>query len=293
MADRTPTVTLLGTGIMGAGMARNLFKAGLPVRVWNRTRAKAEPLRADGATVADTPADAAAGADVVVTMLSDADAVAAAMTGEQGAGARLADGAVWIQTSTVGVEGSERLGRLAADLGVSYVDAPVLGTKKPAEDGTLSILASGPEEARERCAPVFDAIGSHVQWLGPAGAGSRLKMVVNTWVLSLTEATAESVSLAEGLGLDPQLFLDTIGGGPTDSPYAHVKGTAMTERNFAPSFTTSGAAKDTALILAAARSAGVDLALVAAAHAHFAKAVDLGHGDEDMAATYYAHREPS
>jgi 3-hydroxyisobutyrate dehydrogenase len=281
----TTGVALLGTGLMGAGMARSLVRAGLAVRVWNRTRAKAEAI--EGVTVTGTPADAVRDADVLVTMLTDAVAVDQAI---RDAEPGLRPGTLWIQASTVGVAPAMRLEAVATRYGLVYVDAPVLGTREPAEQGALTVLASGPEEARERCAPVFDAIASRVLWLGPAGTGSRLKMVVNSWVLALTEATAEAVALAEGLGLGPRLFLDTIEGTATDARYAHVKGEAMMARDFTPSFPASGAAKDCRLILEAAADAGVDMGLTAAAGRHFERAVEQGHGDEDMAAVYLVHR---
>jgi 3-hydroxyisobutyrate dehydrogenase len=286
-----PTVALLGTGIMGAGMARSMLAAGLPLRVWNRTREKAEPLAADGAVVAETPAEAARGADVIVTMLTDTVAVEAAMAGENGAGDVATPGAIWIQTSTVGVSGADRLAALAVRFGLTYVDGPVLGTREPAEKGQLTVLASGPEEVREQCAPVFDAIGSRTLWVGPAGAGSRLKLVVNSWILALTDAAAEAVSLAEGLRLDPKLFLDTVEGTASDAPYLHLKAHAMMARQFSPaSFATAGAEKDCRLILEAAADVQVDMAVTAAAHRHFSRAVELGHADDDMAAVYLVHR---
>ncbi|MCW2609834.1 MAG: mmsB [Cryptosporangiaceae bacterium] len=286
----TPTVALLGTGIMGSGMARSMLRAGLPLRVWNRTTAKARPLADEGAVVAETPAEAVRGADIVVTMLQDTVAVEAAMAADDGAGHAARDGTIWIQSSTVGVDGAARLAALAVRCALVYVDAPVLGTREPAEKGALTVLASGPEEAREPCTPVFDAIGNRTLWLGPAGNGSRLKMVVNSWVLALAEATAEAIALAEGLRLDPRLFLDTIAGTGTDSPYAHTKGEAILARRFDPSFPLRGAEKDARLILEAAADAGVDMGLTAAAQRHLARALELGHGDDDMAAVYLVHR---
>ncbi|MGZ4495382.1 MAG: NAD(P)-dependent oxidoreductase, partial [Nocardioides sp.] len=147
MNDRptvAPTVALLGTGLMGAGMARNIAKAGLTLRVWNRSADKAAPLADAGATVAATPAEAVEGADVVVTMLFDTDSVAATM---REAAPGLSGDAVWLQMATVGIAGTDTLAGLARELGVAFVDAPVLGTRKPAEDGTLVVLASGPEQA--------------------------------------------------------------------------------------------------------------------------------------------------
>src|SRR3954471_2251733 len=209
---QTLTIALLGTGIMGAPMARNLAQAGHDVRVWNRTRSKAEAI--EGVTVADAPAEAVAGAEVVVTMLSDGGAVEAVW--EQAAGA-VGDGAIWWQCSTVGIEATERLNAAAT---VPYVDAPVLGTKQPAEEGELTVLASGPAHAVERLAPLFDAVAAKTIRLGEAGEGTRAKLVLNHWVLSLTAATAETIRLARDLGVDPQLFLDTVAGAPMDSPYA-------------------------------------------------------------------------
>lgn len=280
------TVTVLGTGIMGAPMARNLIRAGFDVRVWNRTRDKADPLADDGATVCTTPRDAARDADFLVTMLTDADAVEATVDGDDGA---LSDAhPLWLQMSTVGVDGAERLAAIAAARGVTYVDAPVLGTRTPAEQATLTILASGPDDAREACAPVFDAIGKKTFWLGPAGNGSRLKLVMNSWVLALTTATAEAMALATGLGLDPKRFLDTIEGGPLDAQYAHVKGTAMIKREFPPAFPVAGAAKDARLILAAADGAGVRMPVADAVSRAMTQVADSGHTDEDMAAVWYA-----
>ncbi len=280
-----PTVALLGTGTMGAGMARSIAAAGLPLRVWNRTSSRAEPL-ADVATVAGSVAEAVEGADIVLTVLYDADSVAATM--EQARGALVTD-AVWLQQSTVGVEGTARLAVLAADLGVAFVDAPVLGTKKPAEQGTLVVLASGPEQVRERVDPVLDAIGSRTMWVGEAGAGSRLKLAVNAWVFTVVEGVAESLALTRDLGLDPRLFLEAVRGGALDAPYVQLKGTAMLEGKLDPAFALAGALKDADLILAAARGADLDLGVLPGIREHFARAVESGHGGLDMAATYLAH----
>ena len=281
----SPTVALLGTGTMGAGMARNIAAADLAVRVWNRTRERAEPL-ADVATVADTVTDAIHGADVVITMLFDADSVAERMAEARDA---LGPDTVWLQQSTVGVAGTERLAALAADLGVAFVDAPVLGTRKPAEDGALVVLASGDEALRPRVSPVLDAIGSRTLWVGPAGDGTKLKLAANAWVLTVVEGVAESLALTRDLGLDPRLFLEAVGGGATDAPYVRLKGTAMIEGSFDPAFALGGALKDADLILEAAAGAGVDLGLMPGIRAHLARAVEAGHGDLDMSATYLEH----
>lgn len=274
-------IAVLGTGIMGAPMARNLIASGFGVRVWNRTAEKALPL-ADGATVADSPGEAASGADFLLTMLADAPAVSEAASG--GALDALSADAVWIQTSTVGIEGNERLARLAADRDVTYVDAPVLGTKQPAEQGQLTVLASGPEEAEQRCAPVFEAIGAKYLWLGEAGAGSRLKLVVNNWITGLLATLAETVALARATGVDPERFFESIGGGPLDLPYAQMKGRMMLDGDYPPSFTANLARKDVGLVLDAARSGGLDPAIAEAVARYYENAIEAGHGDEDMAA---------
>src|SRR6059036_754264 len=169
-------VAVLGTGIMGGPMARNLLRAGHDVTVWNRTKQKAEPLEAEGARVAPTPVDALRDAEIVLTMLADARTVEVTVI-ESGGLDAMAQGGLWIQSSTIGVAATERLAELAGERGITFVDAPVLGTKKPAEDGQLFMLASGPQDARARCEPVFDAISRGHVWLGEAGLGTRLKLV--------------------------------------------------------------------------------------------------------------------
>jgi 3-hydroxyisobutyrate dehydrogenase len=282
----TPRVAVLGTGTMGAGMARNIAAAGLPLTVWNRSREKADPLAADGARVAGSPAEAVTGADVVVTMLFDADATAEVM--EQARGA-LGE-AVWLQTGTVGVRGCDRLLALADDLGLSMLDAPVLGTRQPAEQGALVLLASGPSAARDVCAPVLDAVGARTLWCGEAGAGSRLKMAANAWVLTVVEGVAESLALTRELGLDPALFLDAVSGGALDAPYVQLKGTAMLDGEYDPAFVLDGAVKDAGLVAEAARDTGLDAALIDVVRAHLSRAAQAGHGARDMSATYLEHR---
>jgi 3-hydroxyisobutyrate dehydrogenase len=291
MADNT--VAVLGTGIMGAGMARNLLAAGMEVRAWNRTREKAEPLADDGAKVVDSPDQAAEGADFAITMLPDANTVAEAVGGEMSPLSVLAEDGVWIQTSTVGQEGSDRLAEVAADYGVTYVDAPVLGTKEPAEQGQLIVLASGPEEVRERCQPVFDAIGRNTLWLGPAGTGSRLKLVTNSWLVGLLGVLAETISLARAVGVDPTRFLEAIEGGPLGAPYAQMKGQMMIDEEFPTSFSVDLAQKDADLVLEAARAHDLRLPVAEAINARFKEAIDEGYGEEDMAAIYEAAKPGS
>jgi 3-hydroxyisobutyrate dehydrogenase len=277
------TVAVLGTGTIGEPIARNLARAGLDVRVWNRTREKAEPLAQDGATVCDTAAAAAEDAELVLTVLADAVA-----TEDTVADLRFADGAVWVQMATVGVDGAERLAELAGEKGVEFVDAPVLGTRRPAEEGNLVVLASGPDDVLDRCRPLFDAIGQTTRRLGPVPNGSKLKMVTNLWLLAVTEGAAEAIALAEGLGLDPREFLATMEGSQIDTPYLHLKGEAMLERRLDPSFKLKLAEKDASLVLEAADRAGVEVRVARAVREAFERGIELGHGDEDMAAVYFA-----
>jgi 3-hydroxyisobutyrate dehydrogenase len=286
MTERDTIAVLGAGGTMGLAMARNLVRAGFGVRAWNRSPEKAEPLAEDGATLCTTPAEVARGATVLLTMLSDADAVLDVMAGPDGA---LADepsqDVVWLQMSTIGIAGSGRCAELAERRGMTFVDAPVLGTKAPAEQGKLVVLASGPEGVRDRADPIFDAVGARTMWLGEAGQGTRLKMAVNTWILAVVEGAAETLALAEGLGLDATLVLDAVAGGPLDLPYLQAKGKAMIARDFEPSFRLALAAKDAGLVEQAAADTGLDLPLVTTIRRRLEDAV-AEHGDKDLSATF-------
>ena len=177
--------------------------------------------------------------------------------------------------------------RAAGQLGVAFIDAPVLGTKQPAEQGKLVVLASGAEEARTRIQPIFDAVSQKTIWVGEAGSSTRLKLVLNSWVLTVTEGAAETIALAEGLGLDPALLFEALDGGTLDLPYLRIKGKAIVERNFEPAFRLALAAKDAALVEDAAKRRGLDLPVLEAVRARMAEGAKE-HGDEDMAATYLA-----
>ncbi len=275
-----PAIAVLGTGTIGFPVARNLARAGFDVRAWNRTHEKAEPLSADGVAVKRSVADAVADVDVLITFLADGPAVEEVM---DDAAPAAREGATWIQQTTVGISATERLAEIAAGNELVFVDAPVLGTKEPAEKGELVVFASGPEEARERCEPIFDAIGKATRWVGEAGAGQRFKIIINTWLLAVVEGAAEAISLARALGVDPNDILDALSGGPLDTPYLQLKGKAMIERSFEPSFKASLAHKDASLVLEAAGRSELELPLVEAVHEVFEQAVDLGHADKDMA----------
>ena len=287
-------VAVLGTGIMGSAMARNLVSAGLGTTVWARSPAATAPLSEAGALVAASPAEAAQDADVVITMLPTADVVTSVMFAG-GAVEALGQDAVWAQMGTIGVatttEIAGRLGR--ARPGVMFVDAPVSGSKGPAEAGQLLILASGPSTVAAAVDPVFSAIGRKTVWLGEAGQGSRMKLAVNAYMSILIEGVAEALELAGQLGLDDAKLAEAIEGGPLDAPIADAKLHKMERGDFAPEFPLEWALKDVDLALDAAGDGG--LPLLAALSRQWRKAVDEGHGRDDVSAARLAlggHQQP-
>jgi len=187
---------------------------------------------------------------------------------------------------TIGIEATERCIDLARRHGIVFVDAPVLGTLKPAEDGKLTVLASGPDDAIERCSPIFRAVGHKTLRVGPAGQGTRLKLAVNAWVLALTQGTAEAVALGKGLGVELGEMLEALDGSPTDAPYFRMKAKLMDDGEYPASFSLRLAAKDAALMAEAASQAGIDAPMMRTVAQRLAEGVDAGYGDEDMAATY-------
>jgi 3-hydroxyisobutyrate dehydrogenase len=270
-------------GTMGRPMAWHIARAGIEVRAWDRTREKVEPLAEDGAHICDTADEAVEGSGVILTMLADADVVLAVARDALPA-AR--EGAVWLQMSTIGEEGTDQCIQLAREHDIAFVDCPVLGTKQPAQEGKLVILASGSDELRDRVQPSFDAIGSKTMWVGRAGLGTRLKIATNSWVLTVTEGCAETIALTQGLGLDPSLLFEAFDGGPLDLPYFRVKAKAIIERQFEPMFRLSLAAKDADLVVQSARRHELDLPLFEAICERMREGT-AEHGDEDMSATWF------
>jgi 3-hydroxyisobutyrate dehydrogenase len=284
-------IAVLGTGLIGAPVARNLANKGFAVRVWNRTAIKAEALRQANLTSCVSVAEAVSGATHIVTVLKDGDCVASAI--EAGAGHYQA-GALWLQLSTVGVEAIDRLAALAAQHRLVLFDAPVQGTRQPAEQGQLIILASGPVAQREAAQPLFDVIGKRTLWVAEsAGPSSRLKLALNNWAFALTHGLAESLAIARGLGVDPSLLIDVVSNGPMDCPYFQIKSAAMLAHNYTPSFTVANAVKDSKLIVEAAGKAGVRVDVAQAGLLRFERALAVGHGDKDMAASFLAPDYPA
>jgi 3-hydroxyisobutyrate dehydrogenase len=262
---------------MGTPMARNLVRAGHDVSVWNRTRAKAEAI--DGARVADSPADAVRDAEIVLTMLRDAHAVEETVAGVE----RLP---LWIQSSTVGIDDTQRLAQRAQELGAAYVDAPVVGSKDRAAAAGLTVLAAGPSEARERADAVFSAYAAKTIWLGEPPAATKLKLVLNGLLLGVITALAETLAFARAIGLDAQTVLDAVAGGPMSSAAIEARGGSMAREQFAPGFPVALARKDAQLVLDAAD--GADLRVLRAAAEQLDRTIELGHGDDDVAAVLYA-----
>jgi 3-hydroxyisobutyrate dehydrogenase len=280
-------VAVLGTGIMGSAMARNLVAAGLPTTVWDRSQEATERLTALGAVAAPSPDEAVREARVVITMLPTADVVESVVFDGGVADAFAAD-SVWAQMGTIGLDATARIaGRLASlRTDVAFVDAPVSGSKGPAESGQLLILASGPDRARPALERPFAAIGRATVWLGEAGQGSRLKLVVNAYMATLIEGVAEAIELAGQLGVSTGRLAEAIEGGPLDAPIADAKLHKIERGDFEPEFPLEWALKDVDLALEAVD--GDTLPLLSALSRQWHAAVDAGHGRQDVSAARLA-----
>lgn len=281
MARTQGPVAVLGIGAMGHGMAVSAVRAGLPTVVWNRTPEAVQDLAKLGADVAETVVDAAGRAAIVVTMVTDADAVIS-VARDQGMLRALAPGAIWAQMSTIGVRGIERVAALVKEQrpDITLLDAPVSGSKDPAEKGQLTIFASGPDEAREPVTPLFDALGQRTIWVGPVGTGTRLKIVNNTWLAFASEAVAVSVALAHRVGLGTETLVDALEGGPLVSPWQAAKLQRILAGDFSAQFSLSLALKDVHLALEAAD--GDQLGALGALAEEWQRVVDNGLGDQDL-----------
>ena len=291
-SEPASAVAVLGTGIMGSAMARNLAAAGLRTMVWDRSPEATAPLAAAGAVVAASPQDAIRGARVVITMLPAADAVESVILAREVISA-FAPGAVWAQMGTIGVAATARfgeaLGRVRPD--VMFVDAPVSGSKGPAEAGQLLILASGPAAAEQVAAAAFAAIGRKTVWLGAAGQGSRMKLVVNTYLSFLIEGVAEALELGRRLGIGPAGLDEVLEGGPLDAPLVDAKLHKIARGDFAPEFPLEWALKDVDLAIAAAE--GTPLPMLEALSRQWHTAVEAGYGRDDVSAARLALGDPA
>jgi 3-hydroxyisobutyrate dehydrogenase len=282
MTATSEPVAFLGVGTMGHGMVDSALRAGIPLTIWDRHPEATADLAERGVEVADTAAEAAQRAGIVVTMVPDADAVIS-VARDQGMLAALAPGAIWIQMSTIGLAGTDRVEALVRSErpDVTLLDAPVSGSKDPAEQGHLIIFASGPDEARPRVARLFDALGQRTIWVGQAaGAGTRLKLVNNTWLAFANEAVATSVALARRLGLETDTVIEAIGDGPLISAWQAAKLQRIASGDFAAQFALSLALKDVHL---AQQALGDDsFAVLDCLADEWQQVVDQGLGNQDL-----------
>jgi 3-hydroxyisobutyrate dehydrogenase len=275
-------VGLLGVGLMGSAMAHRLLDQGIEVLAWDRDPEKIAPLVERGAERGDEPAEVVRRTDVVITMLPTAPIVLDVVEPLLG---DWPEETIWLQMSSVGASEADQLAEVARAHDVTLVDAPVSGSTHPAEEGELTILASGPEPSRATVEPVFEALGSRVLWVGEAGMGSRLKMAANHWMIAMTAALAESMHLCEAMGLDQRQFVDLLDGGPLGSAYGLMKLDEMLAHEYPAGFPVRLALKDLELVREVEQSSSAAMPLLDVVHERFL-AADEGHADEDLAAVY-------
>lgn len=278
-----PSVAVLGLGAMGHAFAANLVKNQFQVAGWNRTRTRGEDLAASGMTLCDTPQQAAEQADVVLAMLSDGATTESVLAQIIPA---LRQNAIFCQMGTIGVEATDRLIAQLAEArpDVVYIDAPVSGTKAPAENAQILILASGEQQRAEKLEPVFAAISKGARWLGAAGAGSRMKLVVNAWLIAMMQGLAESTSLAQQFGFSAEDLWSVLEGGPLAAPYAKVKLDTIKSGDYTPQMQLVWALKDAQLALDAAEEHSMPgLQNIAQL---WQQAVEAGYGEQDLAVIY-------
>ena len=276
------TISLLGLGAMGARMAGRLLDAGHTLTVWNRTPERAAPLAERGATVADTPRDAARGADLVIAMVTDDGASRAVWTGPDGALAALAPDAVAIESSTLTVGWVRELADAVAARGARFLDAPVAGSRPQAEGGHLIYLVGGEAGALDRARPVLDAMGGAVHHVGPAGHGAALKLAVNALFAVQVAAVAEWVAALGAAGVDEGRAAEVLAAVPVTSPAAQGALRAIHARAFAPLFPIDLVAKDLGYGAALAREAGVAAPTTEAVRDVFERARAEGHGGDNI-----------
>lgn len=281
MANPTIRLAVLGLGTMGAGMASSALRAGIPTIVWDRNPEVGSPFAEHGAEVAPTPSAAVAAVDVAITMVTDAKAVTSIAV-DLGMIDSLPAGAVWVQMSTIGVDATDAIASMVGERrpDISFLDAPVSGSKVPAEQGRLTIFASGPQAARPKVEQVFAAIGERTVWVGPVGTGSRIKLVNNTLLALIAEGVANSIALAHRLGLDTRSVVEAVDGGPLLSPWVAGKFRRIEAENYSPEFPLALALKD--LHLALEHGGAERFAVLASLAREWEQIVEQGGGDEDI-----------
>ena len=289
MANRPEHVAFFGLGIMGGPMAANLARAGFELTVWTRTSEKAERFAAEhGVRAASTPAEAADGADAVVSIVPDSPQVEAVLFGDSGAAGELAPGALVVDMSTIAPSASKRIGERLARDGIDFVEAPVSGSRPKAEDGTLTIMAGGEEAAFQRALPLFEAMGERIVHVGPVGHAQLAKLLTNVMGAVNAAALAEAVVAVRRAGIDRDAFLEVAAGSAGNSAMLTLKGRPMFEGSFEPLFKLEHMLKDIRHCLAEAEALGVELRLGRLVEGIYAKAAAEGHGEEDFAAVITA-----
>lgn len=281
-------IGFLGLGIMGTAMSRNCLKAGHEVMVWNRSPQPPQALAAAGATVAATPAEAAAYGDVVIVMLTGPEACQAVLFGPHGAAQSLRPGKIVVNMSTISPAYAREAAAKVRATGADYVDAPVSGSKKPAEDGTLVILAGGAEASIAAVEPVLLAMGKKVARCGEVGLGSTMKITVNVLLGVMAEGLAETVRLGEALGLTRDALLDVVMAGPMANDLFRLKDPMFRADAYPPQFPAKHMAKDLRFAKDAAAAAGAVTPTLAVLTALFDKLVAAGLGEADFAAVIKA-----
>ena len=280
----SPRIAFLGLGLMGGGMARRLLGAGFAVTVFNRNPARAEPLAAAGARVAGSPREAAAGAEVVFSMVADDAASRAMWLGPDGAIAGAARGAVLVECSTLTVAWVQELAQAAAAAGAECIDAPVTGSKNQAAAGELNFLTGGNAAALETIRPALNAMGRSVTHLGPTGSGALLKLINNFLAGVHVAATAEAVAWIERTELDRAQAIAFLSDSAVGSPVTKTVAARMCAPDFTPNFFLRLMAKDLGYASGEAAKAGQQLTSAAMARDVFQRAIAAGHGDKDMSA---------
>jgi len=286
---RIERVAFCGLGIMGRPMAANLARAGFDLSVWTRTTEKADRFASEHAARArTTPADAAEGAQAVITMVPDSPEVESTLFGSDGAAAALASGALVIDMSTIAPTAARAIGERLAEQGIDFLEAPVSGSRPKAEDGTLTIMAGGERAALERALPLLEAMGERIVHVGPQGHGQLAKLLTNTMGAVNAAALAEAVLTVKRAGVDPEAFLEVAGGSAGASTVLTLKGRPMFDGDFQPLFKLEHMLKDVRHCLEEARALGVELRLGSLAESLYARAAAEGHGEEDFAAVITA-----
>lgn len=281
-----PTIAFLGAGAMGAPMITRLVAAGFSVRAWNRTSEKLAPLVELGAIAAATPSAAATDANILITMLPDGHTTEEVVFTEDAVLPRLASGAAWLQMGTVGVEATDQFMSRIKTVDVKFVDAPVSGSVVPATTGDLLILASGAPDVHDVATPIFDVLGRRTYWLGAAGAGSRVKLVLNNWLVDLVEMVVETLNFASELGIDPAMIVNILDDVPIGSPYAVAKARTMLSGDFSGGFALKHAIKDAVLSLDIAKQQHQGLSLTASFIDRWQQALAQGAGDKDLSVVF-------